>query len=119
MKNSILIVALLMFGLTIQAQKLTKKFLIGKWTSETVELEFSKSITNEFSVAAFSSLTGNNFLIEGYQFNNNNFYLKMLHEQNNWGSIAKFIVIDENTMVADYVSKSPGQMIYKRVLNNK
>jgi hypothetical protein len=42
----------------------------------------------------------------------------MIYEPNNWDSIAKFIMVDNNTMVADYVSDAPGQMIYKRKLNN-
>jgi hypothetical protein len=118
MKNLLLTLVLLLSFSFVNAQKLTKEFLSGEWESETVVLNFKIDNKKDLYIAGFSILTGNDFKIIGYQFRKNNFYLKMLHEQNNWGSIAKFIIIDENTMVADYVSNAPGQMIYKRKLNN-
>ena len=63
-------------------------------------------------------MTGNNLKVTGYQFSKGNFYLETLHESNNWEALAKFIMIDENTLVADYVCNSPGQVIYKRVLDS-
>jgi hypothetical protein len=32
--------------------------------------------------------------------------------------VAKFIFIDDDTMVADYFSEAPGQVIYNRVYEN-
>ena len=117
MKKLVLLLALFLCFFA-NAQKITKEFLSGEWESETVVLNFKVDNKKDLYIAGFSILTGNDFKIIGYQFRKNNFYLKMLHEQNNWDSIAKFIIIDENTMVADYVSNAPGQMIYKRKLNN-
>lgn len=113
MKKLVLLLALFLCFFA-NAQKITKEFLSGEWESETVVLNFKVDNKKDLYIAGFSILTGNDFKIIGYQFRKNNFYLKMLHEQNNWDSIAKFIIIDENTMVADYVSNAPGQMIYKR-----
>jgi hypothetical protein len=118
MKKVICIIVFLVFNSYAQAQKLTKDFLVGTWTSDTVQIDFSIINKNELNVVSFSYLTGNYFKILGYQFDKNNFYLDTLHEQNNWEAVAKFIYVDENTMVADYVSDAPGQVIYKRT-NNK
>ena len=115
-KVILLVLCLAFFG--ANAQKITKKFLVGKWVSESTEIVFSIENKKDFKVVSFSILTGNNFKVIGYQFNKGNFYLETLHGKNNWEAIAKFIMIDENTLVADYVSNSPGQVIYKRVLDS-
>ena len=101
------------------AQKITKKFLEGKWTSQSDEIEFTIEKNKEFKIVDYSILTKNYFKVVGYQFNKGFFYLNTIHESNNWEAIGKFIFIDEDTMVADYVSDAPGQVIYKRVLDSK
>jgi hypothetical protein len=114
MKNiAILLVCLTFIG--ANAQKITKKFLEGKWASETSEIEFCIENNKEFKIVDYSTLTNNYFKVVGYQFNKGFFYLNTIHESNNWEAIAKFIYIDNETMVADYVSKAPGQEIFKRV----
>lgn len=118
MKKLVLLLALFFVCLQINAQKITKDFLSGEWTSETVVLNFEVKNKKDLYISAYSTLTETNFKINGYQFSKNFFYLEMVHEPNDWKSIAKFIIIDENTMVADYVCDAPGQIIYKRKLNN-
>lgn len=118
MKKLFLIIAVLGLALTAQSQKINKKFLIGTWESPDSRIEFSIGKNKEFNIVSLSYETGNYFKILGYQFNKGNFYLETLHEQNNWKAIGKYFFIDENTMVVDYVSKAPGQTIYKRVINN-
>jgi hypothetical protein len=117
MKRLILITAFLTFALNVQSQKITKEFLIGKWESNSDNIEFFITNKKDFNIVSYSYLTGNYFKILGYQFNKGSFYLRSLHEPNNWESIGKFFIIDENTIVADYVSNAPGQTIYKRVIN--
>ena len=117
MKKVICVIVFLAFNFYAQAQKLTKDFLVGTWVSETVQIDFSIINKNQLNVVSFSYLTGNYFKILGYQFDKNNFYLDTLHELNNWEAVCKFIVIDQDTMVADYVSDAPGQIIYKRLTN--
>jgi hypothetical protein len=114
MKNIAILILCLAF-INANAQKITKKFLVGKWASETNEIEFCIENNKEFKIVDYSTLTKNYFKVVGYQFNREFFYLKTIHESNNWEAIAKFIFIDEDTMVADYVSAAPGQVIYKRV----
>jgi hypothetical protein len=118
MKKVFFIIVIALFSLNINAQKMNKNFLIGKWKSNTVEIEVSIKNQKQLNITAFSYLSGENFKILGYQINNKNLYLKMLHESNDWESLAKFIIIDEDTMVADYVANVSGQMIYKRISNN-
>ena len=115
MKKVFLIVALLGLAFTAQSQKINKKFLVGTWESPESKIEFSIGSNKEFNIVSLSYVSGNYFKILGYQFNKGNFYLETLHEPNNWKAIGKYFFIDENTMVVDYVSKAPGQTIYKRV----
>lgn len=117
MKNIVLLLLCLAF-FGANAQKITKKFLVGKWASESTELVFSIENKKDFKIVCFSTLTGNNLKVTDYQFDKGNFYLETLHESNNWEAIAKFIMIDDNTLLADYVCNSPGQVIYRRVVNN-
>lgn len=49
--------------------------------------------------------------------NKKNLFLETLFEQNNYEAVAKYIIVDQNTMVADVVSDQPGQVIYKRLIN--
>jgi hypothetical protein len=115
MKNIVLLLLLLSTGL-IYSQKMSKKFLEGTWTSETVEINFSILDNKNLHVNVFSYLAEDYLSVLDFQFKKNEFYLKTLNEENDWMAIAKFIIIDENTMVADYVCDSPGQLIYKRLL---
>lgn len=119
MKKLIFIIVFLAFSFYSQAQKLTKNFLVGTWTSDSVQIDFSIINKNDLNIVSFSYLTGNYFKILGYEFNKNNFYLNTLHEPNGWEALGKFIVVDQNTMVADYISNSPGPVIYKRLINKK
>ena len=116
MKNIALLILCLAF-INANAQKITKKYLVGKWASETNEIEFCIENNKEFKIVDYSTLTKNYFKVVGYQFNKGFFYLSTIHEANNWEAIAKFIFIDEDTMVADFVSNAPGQAIFKRVLD--
>jgi len=115
MKNIILLLLLLSTSITY-SQKMSKKFLEGTWTSETVEISFSKIDNKDLNVTVFSYLTEDYLSVLDFKFKKNEFYLKTLNEKNDWVAIAKFIIIDEDTMVADYVCDSPGQVIYKRLL---
>jgi hypothetical protein len=117
MKKVIFIIAIVLLSFKVSAQKMSKEFLVGKWESENVEIQFSIKDKHYLNITSFSYLTGNDFKILGYELNKKNLYLKMLHEENNWESLAKFIIIDDNTMVADYVADVSGQIIYKRILN--
>lgn len=117
MRNLFVITALAL-SLFSNAQKMSKDFLEGKWESETVEITFSGTNKQNFKIEAFSTLTGQDFETLSYQFNKGSFYLKTLYSPNNWEALAKFIIIDENTMVADYVCDAPDTIIYKRVLHN-
>ena len=114
MKNiAILLVCFTFIGAS--AQKITKKFLVGKWSSKSNEIEFRIENNKEFKIVDYSTLTKNYLKVVGYQFNKGFFYLSTLHESNNWEAIGKFIYIDEDTIVVDYVSNAPGQAIFKRV----
>jgi hypothetical protein len=117
MKKVICIIVFLAFNFYAQAQKLTKDFLVGTWESSSDRIEFSIVNKKEFKIVSYSYLTNNYFKILGYQFSKGNFYLDTLHEPNNWEATGKFFIIDDNTIVADYVSNAPGQTIYKRVTN--
>jgi hypothetical protein len=115
--KKLLLLCLCLAFFNANAQKITKKFLVGKWTSESTELTFSIENKKDFNIICYSTLSGHYLKITGYQFDKGHFYLETLHEPNNWTALAKFFLIDDNTLVADYICDSPGQMIYKRVLD--
>lgn len=117
MKKAVLLLALFL-SYYANAQKITKEFLIGEWDSTNVTLSFDVKNKKDLYISAYSKIGENYFKTISYQINKGFFYLEMIYEPNNWNSIAKFIMIDNNTMVADYVSDAPGQIIYKRKLNN-
>lgn len=62
---------------------------------------------------------GDSLKVVRYYMDKKNLYVETLFEQNNNEAVAKYIIIDENTMVADVVSDQPGQVIYKRLINPK
>jgi hypothetical protein len=103
------------------AQKMTSDFLEGDWTSngEGMEITFKKADENKLAVSAVSSTSGLQIKVLRHQIKKNSLYLESLFEPTNFESITKFIIIDQDTMVADIVSDYPGQIIYKRILNNK
>jgi hypothetical protein len=118
MKKVLLSLVFMFMCFSSNAQKITKDFLTGEWESETVILNFEVKNNKDLYIEAYSKLGQKYFKMKSYQFNKGYFYLEMIYEPNNWNSIAKFIMVDNNTMVADYVSDAPSQMIYKRKLNN-
>ena len=115
--KKILLLCLCLAFFNTNAQKVTKKFLVGTWTSENTEMVFSIENKKDFKIVCYSTLTGNYLKILAYQFDKGSFYLETLYEPSNWTALAKFFLIDENTIVGDYVCKAPGQVIYKRVLD--
>jgi hypothetical protein len=115
--KKILILCLCLVFVNANAQKITKNFLVGTWIAETTEMVFSIENKKDFKIVCYSTLTGNYLKVLAYQFDKGSFYLETLHEPNNWTALAKFFIINENTLVGDYVCDSPGQVIYKRVLD--
>jgi len=100
---------------------MTSGFLEGVWTSrgESTEITFKKTDKNKLVISEFSSISGTELTVLRYKIKKDNLYIESLFEPNNFQSILKFIIIDENTMVADVISDYPGQVIYKRILNDK
>jgi hypothetical protein len=116
-----LLVLLVCLGFTIvNAQKMSPDFLEGYWTSngEATELTFEKINGNELSVSEISSTSGVPLKVLRHRIKKNKLYIESLFEPNNFFSISRFMIIDQDTMVADIVSDVPGQVIYKRILNN-
>jgi hypothetical protein len=115
--KKVLLLCLCLAFFNANAQKITKKFLVGTWTSESIEMVFSIENKKDFKIVCYSTLTKNYIKVLTYQFDKGSFYLETLYEPNDWTALAKFFLIDENTIVGDYVCDAPGQVIYKRVLD--
>jgi hypothetical protein len=103
------------------AQKMTSKFLEGDWTSngEATEINFKRTDENKLVISEVSSTSGIKLKVLRHRIKKNILYLETLFEPNNFESITKFIIIDQYTMVANVLSDYPGQVIYKRILNDK
>jgi hypothetical protein len=113
----VLIVIALMTGFLVNAQKMTREFLQGIWIPETYasELTFEGTAKSLFKVTMVTGDVDREPLkIIGYQFKKNNFYLESYYEQNDWRCIGKFTIIDQNTMVVDYVSQASAVVVYRR-----
>ena len=119
MRNLFIITALAL-SLFSNAQKMSKEFLKGEWTSngKATEVLFSFTDKEEFNIQEVSSTSGRPLEVMSYQITKSAIYVKAYFEPNDFESITKFTIVDNNTMVADIVSEHPGQVIYKRVKNN-
>lgn len=119
MRNLFIITALAL-SLFSNAQKMSKEFLKGEWTSngEATEVLFSFTDKKEFVIQEVSSTSGIPLEVVSYQITKDSIYIKTYFEQNNFEAITKFVIVDNNTMVANIVSEYPGQVIYKRLKTN-
>jgi len=119
MRNLFIITALAL-SLFSNAQKMSKEFLKGEWTSngEATEVLFSFTDKKEFLIQEVSSTSGRPLDVISYQITKGALYVKAYFEPNDFESITKFTIVDNDTMVANIVSEHPGQVIYKRIKNN-
>jgi hypothetical protein len=115
--RNLFIITALALSLFSSAQKMSKEFLKGEWTSngEATEVLFSFTDKKEFNIQSVSSTSGRPLDVMSYQITKNTLYVKTYFEPNDFESITKFTIVDNNTMMADIVSEHPGQVIYKRV----
>jgi hypothetical protein len=117
-----LLVLLVFLGFfSANAQKMSPTFLEGQWTSngEATDITFKKAEGNKLSIKEVSSGSNVELKVVSYQIKKNGLYIETLFEPNGFEAISKFIIIDQDTMVADIVSDHPGQVIYKRIVNDK
>jgi hypothetical protein len=121
MKKLLFIASIVLLSFNINAQKMSPTFLEGEWTSngEATEITFKKVDRNKLSILEFSSFSGIELKVLRHSIKKNKLYIDSLFELNNFKAITRFIIIDQDTMLADIVSDYPGQVIYKRILNYK
>jgi hypothetical protein len=118
MKKLFLTTVLLLVSLFSSAQQMSKEYLKGQWTSngEATELWINIDSAGEMLITDISSYTGDPLKVTGVELYKNEFYIKSVFEQNDFTAVTKFIVIDQDTMLADIASAVPGTVTYKRVL---
>jgi len=118
-KMLVLLLCLVFFNAS--AQKMSIAYLEGQWTSngEGTEITIEKESKNKLRISQISSYSGEEVKVLRYYVDKKNLYIETLFEPTNFKATTKFIIVDQNTMVADVVSKFPGQVIYKRLINNK
>ena len=118
--KKVLIILVGLFFLSGNAQKMTLNYLEGQWTSngESTDITIKKVDRNKLVISEISSSSGQELKVIQYKIKKNCLYIETIFEPNSYESITKFIIIDDNTMVADVVSDNPGQVIYKRVLDS-
>lgn len=115
MRNLFIITALAL-SLFSNAQKMSKEFLKGEWTSngEATEIIFSIVNKKELFIEEVSSTSGIPLDVISYELTKKNIYVKSLFKPNNWESITKFTILDQNTMIAFVLSDAPGYVLYER-----
>ncbi len=116
MKKKLLLLLLLVSPL-IQAQKMSKEFLQGTWETDFHLVEFNKINKKDFKITILVKETNEPIQVVKYVIDKINLYMETYYEPNDWKSIGKLIIIDENTMVEDVISDAPGYIIYKRIIN--
>lgn len=118
-KVLVLLLGLVFFNTS--AQKMSPAYLEGQWTSngEGTEITIEGTNKNKLIITEVSSYSGREVKVLRYYMDKKNLYIETLFEPKNFKAIAKFIIIDNNTMVADVISDAPGQVIYKRLTTNK
>lgn len=119
--KKILLLLLFLGFFNANAQKMSIAYLEGQWTSngEGTEITIEREGKNKLRISQVSSYSGEDVKTVRYNLDKKNLYIETLFEPTNFSAVVKFIIIDQNTMVADVVSKFPGQIIYKRLINNK
>ena len=118
-KVLVLLLGLVFFNTS--AQQMSPAYLKGQWTSngEGTEITIEGANKNKLIITEVSSYSGREVKVLRYYMDKKNLYIETLFEPKNFKAIAKFIIIDNNTMVADVISDAPGQVIYKRLTTNK
>ena len=116
-KVLVLLLGLVFFNTS--AQKMSPAYLEGQWISSEGSKMIIKGNNKNNLVIEKTLADGDSLKVVGYYMDKKNLYIETLLEQNNYEAVGKYIIIDDNTMVADIVSKFPGQVIYRRILNNK
>ena len=116
-KVLVLLLGLVFFNTS--AQKMSPKYLEGQWISAEGSKMIIKGNKKNNLIIEKTLADGDSLKVVRYYMDKKNLYIETLLEQNNYDAVAKYIIIDNDTMVADVVSKFPGQVIYRRILNNK
>ena len=100
--RKVLVTLLGLFFLSGNAQKMTLNYLEGQWTSngECTDITIKKGDRDKLVISEISSNTGEELKVIQYKIKKNCLYIETIFEPNNYESIAKFIIIDDNTMVA-------------------
>lgn len=118
MKKLLLLFVFILGCLQVNAQKLTPKFLEGKWETEFHNVEFKGENKKDFSITITCKDDGTPLEVIGWGFEKGKLYIETYYLPTNWQAIGKIVVLDENTMVKDVASDHPGILIYKRKQNN-
>ena len=117
MKRLVLLLALFIFSFT-NAQKMDKDFLEGTWETEFHIVEFKKINKKELRITILLKDSKEEVSVVKHRIHGDALYMETYYAKNNWKSINKIIVMDNNTMVADVFSDSRDLLIYNRKLNN-
>lgn len=117
MKRLVLLLALVLC-FTASAQKMNKEFLEGTWETEFHTIEFKTINKKELKITIFLKDSKEEVNVVKYKIHDDVLYMETYYTKNNWKSINKIIVMDNNSMVADVFSDSRDLLIYKRKLNN-
>lgn len=117
MKNLLLAIVAVLASVQVNAQKLTPKFLEGKWETAFHNVEFKGETKKGFTMIMTLKETGEKIDVLNYAFDENRLYIETYYEQNDWKAIGKVIIVNENAMVEDVVSDYPDLLIYRRILS--
>jgi hypothetical protein len=114
MKRLVLLLAMFFVCFSLNAQKLNEKFLQGNWETEFHNIEFKVTDKKELKITILLKDSKEEIAVVRYRIHDSVLYMETYYAKNNWKSINKIIVMDDNTLVADVYSDSRDLLIYKR-----
>ena len=113
MKKLVLLLALF-FSFTVSAQKMNKKLLEGAWETEFHVVEFKNISKEGFKITIIIKENNKQVEVISHRFHGNALYIETYYKENDWKTIGKIIVVDDNTLVENVISPSSDLLIYKR-----
>jgi hypothetical protein len=118
MRNLLLTIVLFFTCSFASAQKMSSKFLEGTWETKFHTVEFKTINKKELKITIILNATNELIDVISYKIHDGALYMETYYKANDWKSIGKMIIVDNNTLVEDIVSDAPGILIYKRKLTN-
>ena len=115
MKNLLLVIVVFLASVQVNAQEMSPYFLEGAWVNEEAVITFERLDNDDLQIKYYSNLSKVNVEIVSYTMDEKNLYIRTYYKPNDFSAIIKLIIVNEDTIVADYESDNSDQTIFKKL----